>query len=531
MAAHLTTYDCTLRDGEQGFGMSLSVDDKLKIALRLDAFGIDVIEGGYPASNPKDAEFFREVQNISLTHARIAAFGSTCKKNCRAQEDQGLASLAQCGADIVTLVGKCWDIQVTEALRTTLDENVRMVSDSIAYLVSQGIEVFFDAEHYFDGFRAHEAYALRVIKAAAFAGAKAIILCETNGGALPDEVKRITAQTCQALDEVGFAGEVGIHCHNDSGCAVANTLAAISAGARQLQGTINGYGERCGNTNLLTCIANLQLKAGYKCVPHLEELTPVAHFVADVCNTSIPLRTPYAGSAAFAHKAGLHASALARLHAAYEHESPDAVGNTSHILVSELAGRASLVAKAASLGFSLESSDATTDKILADLKAREAQGYSYEIADGSLALLICKHLGQDVSHFTLESFRVIVDDREDAGAWAADAQSEATIKIRAQGRRLVSTGEGCGPVEALDQALRSALVAIFPEIEKISLVDYKVRILDENVGTAAVTRVVITSQDKQGVWGTVGVSQNIIEASWNALVDSIEFGLLRMGNK
>ena len=521
------TYDCTLRDGEQGEGISLSLEDKLRIVQRLDALGVDFVEGGFPASNPKDIAFFKRVRELPLQHARVAAFGSTCRKGVAACDDAGLADLLESGAPVVTIVGKTWDAQVTRALRASLDENLRMISDSVAYLKAQGRHVVFDAEHFFDGYKANASYALACVRSASQAGADSVDLCETNGGALPHEVEEAVAAVVAALP----GQQVGIHCHNDAGCAVASTLVAVHAGATQVQGTVNGIGERVGNTDLLTVIANLELKMGCACVgpDNLRQLTDVARFVAETCNLSVPAHHPYTGSSAFAHKGGLHASAIARFPEAYEHTRPELVGNAARMLVSELAGKASLVAKAKSLGIDLAQYPGTTQRILDDIKQREAQGYSYEVADGSLAILLQRHLGAYRPHFTLESFRVIVDDREDTGALAKDAQSEATIKIHVGERRFVATGEGAGPVEALDNALRMAIGEFFPQVDGMELVDYKVRILDENTGTGAVTRVVITTRDAQGSWGTVGVSENIIEASWNALVDSIEYGLMRKG--
>ncbi len=523
----ILTYDSTLRDGEQCEGITLSLEDKLRIVERLDAFGVDFIEGGFPASNPKDIAFFQRVQEMPLKHARIAAFGSTCKKDVAAEDDRGLADLVASGAPVVTIVGKTWDEQVTRALLTTLDENLRMIRDSVTYLKAQGLTVVFDAEHFFDGYKANADYAMACVRAASEAGADSIDLCETNGGALPHEVEAVVAAVARELP----GQQLGIHCHNDSGCAVANSLAAVRAGATQVQGTVNGFGERVGNTDLLTVIADLELKMGCTCVgeERLRDLTSVAQFVAETCNLSVPNHHPYTGASAFAHKGGLHASAIARFPEAYEHTRPEAVGNTQRMLVSELAGKASLIAKAKNLGIDLAQHPDKTQEILDDIKRREAVGYSYEVADGSLALLLQWHLGAYRPHFTLESFRVIVDDHEDTGALAKDAMSEATIKIHVDDQRFVATGEGAGPVGALDNALRMAIVAFYPEVADIELVDYKVRILDENVGTDAITRVVITTRDKRGSWGTVGVSENIIEASWNALVDSIEYGLMRIG--
>ena len=549
----IITYDTTLRDGEQAEGVTLSLEDKLRIARRLDEFGVDIIEGGFPASNPKDIAFFHELREQPLAHARLAAFGTTCKKDVAAADDAGLKALVESGASVVAIVGKAWDVQVERALLISLDENLRMISDSVSYLKSKGLEVVFDAEHFFDGFLSNREYALACVRAAVEAGADSVDLCDTNGGALPDQIGEAVRAVC-ALPFEDRDFRVGIHCHNDSGCAVANTLAAVRAGATQVQGTINGYGERVGNADLLTVIANLELKMGFQCVgsDKLRQLASVSTYVAELCNFSVWAHTPYVGASAFAHKGGLHASAIARFPEAYDHVNPELVGNDARMLVSELAGKASLVTKAASLGFDLSDEPERAQFILDQVKDREAKGYSYEVADGSLALLIARNLGSYEPYFTLESFRVIVDDREDTGALAADAQSEATIKIHVPGtmgsphglhavgkeaieldlpveRRFVATGEGAGPVEALDNALRMALREFYPQVDDMELIDFKVRLLDESTGTNAVTRVTITTRDDSGMWGTIGVSENIIEASWNALVESIEYGLMRMG--
>ena len=516
------TYDSTLRDGGQAQGIALSLKDKLSIAQRLDAFGIDFIEGGFPSSNPKDMAFFEAMRELPLAHAQVVAFGSTRKKGVAARDDEGLAALLESGAPVVAIVGKTWDEQVTRALQAPLEENVAMIVDSVAFCKAAGRRVVFDAEHFFDGFAANPDYALACVKAASDAGADSVDLCETNGGALPFQVADVVAAVREALPHT----PLGIHCHNDSGCAVANTLAAVGAGATTVQGTIGGIGERTGNTDLLTVIADLELKMGCTCVgpEKLHELTAVAQFVAALCNLSVPANQPYVGSAAFAHKGGLHASAIARFPQAYEHAAPEAVGNRQHMLVSELAGKATLIAKAESLGIGLEGAD--VQAILDDIKAREAAGYSYEVADGSLALLLRRSLGAYTPSFTLESFRVIVDDYEGSGALAQDAMSEATLKIHVGDQRFVATGEGVGPVGALDTALRLALGQSYPQVAVMELIDYKVRLLDESQGTDAITRVTITTTDGHRTWGTVGVSENVIEASWNALVDSIEYGLL-----
>ena len=527
MSNKVFTYDSTLRDGEQCEGVNLSLQDKLMIVAKLDEFGIDRIEGGFPASNPKDIAFFQQVAQMPLKHAQIAAFGNTCKKDVPAAEDPGLQDLVSSGAPIATIVGKTWNEQVTRALQTTLEENLRMIADSVAFLKGEGLTVIFDAEHFFDGYKADRDYALQCLRAAHEAGADSIDLCETNGGALPFEVARICEEVVAAFPDQAF----GIHCHNDSGCAVANSLVAVHAGITQVQGTVNGIGERVGNTDLLTVIADLELKMGRQTVGpiKLKELTEVSHFVAQVTDSSLSAHHPYTGSSAFAHKGGLHASAIARFPEAYEHADPESVGNNARMIVSELAGKASLLQKAASLGISLDPETVDIQAILDDIKAREHLGYAYELADGSLALLIMRHLGTYKPAFSLESFRVIVDDREDTGALAKDAASEATIKIHVGDARFVATGEGTGPVGALDNALRMAIVESFPEVSDLELVDYKVRLPNEGEGTNAITRVTITTRDALGTFGTVGVSENVIEASWNALVESIEYGLIRLG--
>ncbi len=556
----IVTYDSTLRDGGQSQGISLSLEDKIKIAERLDRFGIDIIEGGFPASNPKDRAFFEYVKYHPFKHAELAAFGTTCKKNRSPEDDEGLKALVQCGVKIVTLVGKTWDIHVEKTLLTSLDENVRMISESVDFLSRQGLQVIFDAEHYFDGFKNNKSYALECICAAFRAGAISVDLCDTNGGSLPHEISAIVSESIKYIRlqdlnlfsyrqvskedheinktviednestiQSNIIPRIGIHAHNDISCAVANSLVAVQAGATQVQGTINGYGERVGNANLLTVIATLELKMGYQCIPKgkLKQLKRVSSYVADICNYAISAHEPYVGTSAFSHKGGLHASAIARFPQAYEHISPQAVGNSSDMVVSELSGKASLIAKASLLNIDLENYPQHIQGILDEIKEKEAKGYSFEVAEGSLALLIYQHISQLKPHFSMESFRVIVDDREDRGALAKDAQSEATIKMHVMDKRIVATGEGVGPVGALANALRLALKESYPEVEEMRLIDFKVRLLDESTGTDAVTRVTISTRDEWGTWTTVGVSENIIEASWNALVESIEYGLLR----
>ena len=522
------TYDTTLRDGEQCEGISLSLEDKILIARRLDEFGIDYIEGGFPASNPKDTAFFRELSENPLKHAKLAAFGNTCKKDVAAKDDAGLANIVNSGAPVATIVGKAWDAQVEKALLTSLDENLRMISDSVTFLKDNGLEVIFDAEHYFDGYMANPEYALECVKAANEAGADCVCLCETNGGMLPYQVEEIVSETCSSFPDQQF----GIHCHNDSGCAVANSVAAIHSGVTHVQGTVNGLGERVGNTDLLTVIANVELKMGMDAIGdhNLRQLTEIAHYVAEITGVNVAAHYPYTGSSAFAHKGGLHASAIARFPQAYEHVSPERVGNSARMVVSELAGKASLVQKCASLGFDIADESIDIQEILDDIKNREAKGYTYEAADGSLALLVMRHLGIYEPAFTLESFRVIVDDREDVGALAKDAASEATVKIHVGDSRVVSTGEDKGPVGALANALSAAISEIYPQVRDMELVDFKVRLPEESQGTSALTRVTITTEDKFGMYGTVGVSENVIEAAWNALVESIEYGLVRFND-
>ena len=520
-------YDTTLRDGEQASGLSLSIKDKLRIAVRLDAFGIDYIEGGFPVSNPKDEEFFRRASNMNLRNSKLVAFGMLRRKDTAVSEDASFNKLISCSAPAVALVGKTWDVHVEKVLQTSLRENLNMISESVSAAVAHEKETIFDAEHFFDGYISNKNYALECIKAAHDAGAAWITLCDTNGGLLPGEISQIVKEVCEYLPCAKFA----IHVHNDAGCAVANSCMAVSAGVRCIQGTINGLGERTGNADLLTCAANIHFKTDFDCLSEEQaaQLTSVANYVAETCNISLGSSMPYVGTAAFAHKGGMHASAVVRLKGAYEHIDPTLVGNDSHMVVSELAGRASLISKAKLLGFDLSEQPDKTQEILKVLKENESRGYSYEVADGSLALLISRCLGTYTGHFSLESFRVIVDDYEDTGAFAKDAMSEATIKIHVGQDRFVATGEGVGPVGALDNALRMAISEFYPVVKNMELIDFKVRILDENVGTDAITRVAILTSDGQNSWGTVGVSENILEASWNALVDSIEYGLMKAG--
>jgi 2-isopropylmalate synthase len=513
----ITLYDTTLRDGTQREGMSLSVDDKLRIAMRLDDLGIHYIEGGFAGSNPKDVEFFERARGLSLANATITAFGATCRKGVAPEDDEGLAALLETGCSALCIFGKAWDLHVTETLQTTLEENVRMVRESVAYLKAAGRTVFFDAEHFFDGYAHNAGYALEVCRAAAEAGADAVVLCDTNGGTLPHDVRRVVLTTSEVIDV-----PLGIHAHNDSACAVANSLIAVDSGCTHVQGTANGYGERAGNADLFSIIPALVLKMGDDCISpeQLKLLTEVSHFIAETANITPNPHQPYVGASAFAHKGGVHASAAARLPEAYEHIDPAAVGNLARVVVSELAGRASLTMKAREMGIDLSGDPATVAKVLDGIKELEHKGYSFETADASLEIMLKKELGTYEPFFRLESFRCIMEKREDGRV-----MTEATIKVHVGGHRFIATAEGNGPVNALDRALRLAIERFYPGLAAIELTDFKVRVLDETKGTGAVTRVLIESADGEKSWGTVGVSENIIEASWEALVDSIEYGL------
>jgi len=520
-------YDTTLRDGSQLEGISLTVDDKLRIAEQLDRLGVAFIEGGWPGANPKDDEFFERAKTeLDLSTSTFVAFGSTRRAKGKVDSDQTLTNLVAAGTEVVCIVGKCWDYHVTEALQTTLDEGVAMVADSVEYLVAQGKRVFFDAEHFFDGFKRNPEFSLRVVEAAAMAGAEAVVLCDTNGGSLPPDVEAAVGAVVDHVD-----CQVGIHLHNDTGCGVANALAAVRAGATQVQGTINGYGERVGNCDLVPIMANLELKMGIQCLPEgrLANLTSVAHHVAELVNFSVDPQQPYVGSTAFAHKAGLHTSALSRASDAYEHVDPEAVGNGTRVLVSEMAGRSTLEMKAETLGIELDGK--TVGDVIDTLKKLEHEGYHFEAADASLELLMRGAAGWEQPFFRLESFSVDTDHRSGTNArlWndvAVDVETSATVKVWVDDTRHLAVGEGNGPVNALDAALRNALGDIYPALDRISLTDFKVRVLDTGKGTGAITRVLLDSTDGAREWTTIGVSENIIEASWQALVDSLVYGLL-----
>jgi 2-isopropylmalate synthase len=520
-ARPVVLYDTTLRDGMQREGMSVSVDEKVRIAARVADLGVHFIEGGFPGSNPKDEEFFCKVRQEDLGRAEIAVFGTTRGRGVAAEKDDNLRIMAECWAPVAAVVGKTWDLHVQKVLRVDRDENLRMIADSVRFLKQRGKRVFYDAEHFFDGYSAHPEYALACLRTAAEAGAEAVCLCDTNGAAVPMQVADVVREVVSALGETC---RVGIHAHNDSGCAVANSLVAVASGADMVQGSINGYGERCGNADLCSIIPGLKLKMGVDCVSDrdLAKLTDAARFVAELCNVSPDAHQPYVGRNAFAHKGGMHVSAVERDPATFEHVDPALVGNEPHVLVSELSGRATIAQRARDLGYALPEEKELADRVLKRVKDREHAGYHYEAADASFELLLRAELGLKVELFHLETFRIIVEKREDG-----ETVSEATIKVHVDGERFVETAEGNGPVNALDKALRSAIERMFPEVHDIRLINYSVRILDEDKGTAAKTRVLIDSSDGRDNWGSVGVGFNVVEASWEALVDSISYGLLR----
>ena len=524
-------YDTTLRDGSQLEGISLTVEDKLRIAEKLDWLGVDYIEAGWPGANPKDVEFFqRAPAELSLSHATLVAFGSTRRAKGKVDSDDTLRNLVEAGVGAVCIVGKSWSYHVTEALKTSLEEGVAMVADSVAFLRAAGLEVLFDAEHFFDGYADDPEFALRVLEAAAMAGASHLVLCDTNGGTLPD---RVEATVGAVVAHFGRDAKVAVHLHDDAGTGVANALAGVRAGATQVQGTINGYGERTGNCNLTTIIPNLTLKMGFETIPadRMDRLTPVAHHVAELVNMPLNPQAAYVGHSAFAHKAGLHTSAIAKRPDAYEHIPPDSVGNGTRFVVSELAGRSTLELKARELGLTLDGPQLSA--VVETLKRLEHEGYHFEVADGSLELLMRRATGWEPDWFRVESFRVITDDAAGVGTLTAvtgaTVTTEATVRVHVGGRRVVATAEGNGPVNALDRALRDALDGMYPGLEHLHLVDYKVRVLDTSRGTGAVTRVLIDSTDGRSTWTTIGVNENIIEASWQALLDAVHLALLRSG--
>ncbi|MCF7837352.1 MAG: citramalate synthase [Candidatus Marinimicrobia bacterium] len=518
-ANRVAIYDSTLRDGAQAEGVSFSVAGKVRIARRLAAFGIDYIEGGFAASNPKDMEFFKQMQREPLDGARLAAFGSTRRAGRSAAEDAGVQALLEAGTSVTTIFGKSWGLHVRDVLRTTPEENLAMIADTVRLLKEQGRETIYDAEHFYDGYKDDATYALATLRAAAEAGADALVLCDTNGGCLPDDIEGITAAVAQALP----GAALGIHAHNDSGCGTANSLAGVRAGARHVQGTVNGIGERCGNADLLPIIANLALKMGYTCLKpeSLAQLREVSDFVFELANLRPNTRAPFVGQSAFAHKAGMHVDGVRKNPRSFEHIDPALVGNARRVLVSELSGASNVFLKAVEMGLQFDKSSPEVKEILQTLERLERQGYEFEAAEGSFKLLIQKVLRAHRPFFTLGAFRTIVEkQRPDA-----TCVTEATLKLVVNDQQTHTVGEGDGPVDALNQALRRALIPLYPVLEQVRLVDYQVRILDPEEGTAAKTRVLIESSDGRRNWGTVGVSGNLIEASWEALVDSFEYKL------
>ena len=516
---NISIYDSTLRDGAQAQGISYSVEDKIKIVERLDALGVAYIEAGNPGSNPKDLEFFARVRGLRLRHARIIAFGSTRKVGVRVEDDANLQSLLAAETAAVAIFGKSWDYQVTEILRTSLDENLRMIGDTVRYLKQRGREVVFDAEHFFDGYKANPDYALATLVAAMQAGADCLCLCDTNGGCFPEEIEaatRIAVERCPVT--------IGIHCHNDGELAVANSLAAVRAGARQIQGTVNGLGERCGNANLCAIVPNLQLKLGYYCVPDaaMVNLTSVARSVSEIANMPHNDKAAYVGSSAFAHKGGMHIDAVVKNPISYEHVDPERVGNSRRVLMSEVAGRSTLLARINAVDPALGKDAPETRWIVDRLKELEHEGYQFEAAESSFELVVRKMLGRCPVFFELVEFKVIVTEPKEDGI-----NSSAMIKIRVGDQEEITAAEGDGPVNALDGAIRKALERFYPAIGEIRLTDYKVRVLDSDKATAAKVRVLIESADRDERWTTIGVSTDIINASWGALVDSIEYKLIR----
>jgi len=506
-------YDTTLRDGTQREGISLSCEDKLRIAQRLDELGVTFIEGGWPGSNPKDAEFFDCAREITWQRALICAFGATCRVGGSPEDDANIKALLDSGAPVCTVVGKTWTLHVTDVLRTTLDDNLRIVEKSLAYLREKGRRVIYDAEHFFDGYRADPAYAIETLKAAARGGAETLVLCDTNGGSMPWQV----AEVIRAV-KAELKTPLGVHTHNDSETAVANALAAVQEGAIQVQGTINGYGERCGNANLCSIIPALELKLGKPCLPegHLRTLYEVAHFVAEVANLAPDEHLAYVGKSAFAHKGGIHVAAMRRNAFSYQHVVPELVGNQQRVVVSELSGRGNLLSKAEEFGLA----GGDVGGVLSEIKALEARGFSFEAAEASVALMMKRAEPGYRAPFELVDFLVNVEHRTGRGIF-----SEAMVKVKVDGELLHTAAEGDGPVDALDAALRKALVTRYPDVKELHLVDYKVRILDGASGTAATTRVLVDTQRGTRRWSTVGASTNIIDASWRALADAIEYGL------
>lgn len=509
-------YDTTLRDGTQSEGFNLSANDKIRIAQKLDELGVAFIEGGWPGSNPKDAEFFERARDMEWKHALISAFGSTCRVKGGVEDDANLQALILSQTPVCAIFGKTWTLHVFEALQTTLDENLRIIEESVAYLKSRGKRVIYDAEHFFDGYKADSSYALETLRAAIRGGAELIALCDTNGGTLPWDVERIIAEM-----KTQISHPFGMHTHNDSECAAVNSLIGVRAGATQVQGTINGVGERCGNANLISVMADLELKMGYSCLPkgNIQRLYELSHFVAEVANVSPDEHLPFVGKSAFAHKGGVHVAATRRSPQAYQHIPPERVGNKMRVVVSDLSGRGNLLSKAEEHGVEVEGAEVVP--VLNEIKELEARGFSFEAAEASVAMMLKRQEFGYQPPFELIDFSVNVEHRDKRGIFA-----EATVKVRVQGEVLHTAAEGNGPVNALDLALRKALIGYYPQLGHFHLSDYKVRILDSEKGTEAITRVLIDTRNSASRWSTVGAGTNIIEASWRALADSVEYGLM-----
>lgn len=511
-------YDTTLRDGTQREGISLSCDDKLRIAQKLDDIGVHYIEGGWPGSNPKDVEFFERLDELDLKHTKITAFGSTCKAGSKPEDDANIQALLHANTPVCTIVGKTWTLHVTDVLQTTLEENLRIIEESIRYLKTHDREVVYDAEHFFDGFKANEKYAIKTLKAAVTGGADAVVMCDTNGGTLPHEISAIVEKVKEHLPDT----VLGIHTHNDAECAVANTLAAVQAGATHVQGTINGYGERCGNANLCSIVPDLELKLGYTCLPEgkLNNLYDLSHFVAEIVNLAPDEHLPYVGFSSFAHKGGIHVAAMRRNINSYQHIVPELVGNRMRTVVSELSGRGNLLNKADEFNINVDDQK-DLGELLLQIKNLESRGFSFESAEASIALMLHRQQEEYSPPFELIDYSAIVEHRHGRGVFA-----EAMVKIKVEDEVIHTIAEGNGPVNALDAALRKGLIPIYPTLENFQLADYKVRIIDGYNGTAATTRVLIDTQNGHNRWSTVGASPNIIEASWLALADSVEYGLV-----
>lgn len=520
MGVHVDIYDSTLRDGAQGEGISFSVLDKLKIVRALDEMGVQYIEAGNPGSNPKDLDFFESVKEIEFKTSKLVAFGSTRRKGIKVEDDVNVQSLLKADTDYVAIFGKSWDFHVTDIIHTTLEENLKMIEDTVGFFIKQGKQVVFDAEHFFDGYKANPDYAIASCIAAQKAGAYSLVLCDTNGGTLPNEIAEITKMVCDLVE-----AEVGIHCHNDSGVAVANSVLAVQAGARQVQGTLIGIGERCGNANLSTVIANLQIKDDYDCIPadQIEHLTPVARMIAETANTAIDDGAPFVGKRAFTHKGGMHIDGVNKDPRSFEHIDPTSVGNARRFLMSEVSGRATILKSIKKIAPELEKSSPETNAIIGRLKELEHEGYQFEGAESTFELIIRKHLGKYKPFFELINFKTIGEKPEQGEMFS----SVAMVKVSVENTIKMTAAEGDGPVNALDKALREALYGFYPVLEKVHLTDYKVRVLDSKEATASKVRVLISSSDGEHSWTTVGVSTDIIQASLIALIDSIEYKLIK----